>query len=83
MVGLPLNIMCSKRWAMPVAPASSLTDPTWVTQPAETVGLSWRSTISIFMPLSRKTSWTGTLASWAATAKVLKSTTVSSPATVR
>ncbi len=67
---------------MPVAPTSSLTDPTWVIQPAETVGLSWRSTIKIFIPLSRKTSWTGTLASWAVTANVLSSTSIISPATV-
>ncbi len=68
---------------MPVAPASSLTDPTWVTQPADTVGLSWRSTIKSFMPLSRKYSWTGTLASWAATGRAPSSAAIASPAIIR
>ncbi len=78
MVRLPLNIMCSKRWAMPVAPTSSLTDPTWAVHPAETVGLSCRSTINSFIPLSRNTSWTGTLASWAVAVRPPNRTTITS-----
>ena len=39
MVGVPLNIMCSKRWAMPVMPGRSLALPTCATQPAGNGGL--------------------------------------------
>ena len=31
---VPLNIMCSKKWLMPVIPGRSFTDPTLATQPA-------------------------------------------------
>ena len=39
MVGVPLNIMCSKRCAMPVMPSRSLELPTCATQPPATDGL--------------------------------------------
>ena len=58
MVRVPLNIMCSKRWLMPVMPARSLTEPTCATQPATTVGESWRSKSSQRMPLGSVSSWT-------------------------
>ena len=37
-VWVPLNIMCSKRWATPVTPGRSLTEPTLATQPQATLG---------------------------------------------
>ena len=40
---VPLNIMCSKRWLIPVIPSLSFTEPTWATQAAVTVGVSWFS----------------------------------------
>ena len=56
MVFVPLNIMCSKKWLRPVMPGRSFTEPTRATQPAATVGDSWRSKSSHFMPLPRTTS---------------------------
>jgi hypothetical protein len=51
---VPLNIMCSKKWLMPVMPGRSLTLPTFASQPAEIVfGWSWRGTRMNFIPLSR------------------------------
>src|SRR5262245_40979546 len=50
-VRVPLNIMCSKKWLMPVMPGRSLTEPTRASQPTLTVGDSWRSKSSHFMPL--------------------------------
>ena len=38
MVIVPLNIMCSKRWLMPVMPVRSLALPTFAAQPAATEG---------------------------------------------
>src|ERR1043166_9354861 len=63
MAGVPLNIMCSKRWAMPVMPGRSLELPTWATQPPAMVGSSWRSTRRTDMPLARVFWRTGTF--WA------------------
>src|ERR1043166_8905631 len=63
MGGVPLNIMCSKRWAMPVMPGRSLELPTWATQPPAMVGSSWRSTRRTDMPLARVFWRTGTF--WA------------------
>ena len=58
MVRVPLNIMCSKKWLMPVMPARSFTEPTCATQPAAMVGDSWRSKSSQRMPLGSVSSWT-------------------------
>ena len=55
---VPLNIMCSKRWLMPVIPSRSLTEPTWATQPAATVGDSCRSRRRKRMPFGSPSSWT-------------------------
>src|SRR5579872_2071089 len=63
MVSVPLNIMCSKRWAVPVMPGRSLEEPTCATQPPAMDGSSWRSTSRSFMPLARVFSTTGTF--WA------------------
>src|ERR1035441_4987154 len=60
MVGVPLNIMCSKRCAMPVMPRRSFELPTCATQPPATVGSSCRSTSSSRIPLPRFFSTTGT-----------------------
>ncbi len=57
-VFVPLNIMCSNRCEMPVMPGPSLTEPTFATQPQDTVGESWRSTISSFNPLGSSSSRT-------------------------
>ena len=35
MTRVPLNIMCSKRWLMPVMPSRSFTEPTCATQPRD------------------------------------------------
>ena len=43
MVWVPLNIMCSKKWLIPVIPGRSFAEPTWAVQPASTVGESWFS----------------------------------------
>ena len=52
MVSVPLNIMCSKKWLMPVMPGRSFTEPTLASQPAAMVlGWSWRGTRRNFMPL--------------------------------
>ena len=37
---VPLNIMCSKKWLMPVIPGRSFTEPTCAVQPAAMVGES-------------------------------------------
>ncbi len=58
MVRVPLNIMCSNRWLIPVMPSRSFTEPTWATHPADTVGESWRSKRSQRMPLGRVNSST-------------------------
>ena len=58
MVRVPLNIMCSKRWLMPVMPSRSFTEPTCATHPPTTVGESWRSNSSQRMPLGRVNSCT-------------------------
>ena len=42
-VFVPLNIMCSKKWLIPVIPGRSFTEPTWAVQPAAIVGESWFS----------------------------------------
>ena len=42
-VFVPLNIMCSKKWLIPVIPGRSLTEPTRAVQPAAMVGESWCS----------------------------------------
>ena len=39
-VFVPLNIMCSKRWAIPVMPGRSLALPTRASQPKAMVGCS-------------------------------------------
>ena len=52
MVRVPLNIMCSKRWAMPVIPGRSFTEPTLAIQPAEMLGSPRRGTMSTFSPFS-------------------------------
>ena len=39
-VFVPLNIMCSKKWLIPVIPGRSFTEPTWAVQPAAIVGES-------------------------------------------
>ncbi len=53
-VSVPLNIMCSKKWLMPVMPGRSLTEPTLATQPAAmTLGWSVRGRRRNFIPLSR------------------------------
>jgi len=53
MVLVPLNIMCSKKWLMPVMPGRSFTLPTLASQPAAIVlGWSCRGTSRNFMPLS-------------------------------
>ena len=57
-VFVPLNIMCSKKWLRPVMPGRSFAEPTRATQPAATVGVSWRSKSRNFMPLPRTTSST-------------------------
>ena len=59
-VGVPLNIMCSNKCAMPVIPGRSLALPTRATQPPEIDGASCRSTSSTLSPLERKCSFTGT-----------------------
>ena len=52
-VSVPLNIMCSKKWLMPVMPGRSFTEPTLATQPAAiTFGWSVRGRRRNFMPLS-------------------------------
>src|SRR6266850_3659928 len=61
MVGVPLNIMCSKRWAMPVIPGRSLELPTCATQPPATVGSSCRWTRRSLIPFGSVFSITGTL----------------------
>jgi hypothetical protein len=43
MTRVPLNIMCSKKWLIPVMPGLSLAEPTRATQPPDTVGESWCS----------------------------------------
>ena len=58
MMRVPLNIMCSKKWLMPVMPSRSLTEPTWATQPPTTVGESWRSKSSQRIPFGSVNSWT-------------------------
>src|SRR5436190_2978351 len=60
MVGVPLNIMCSNKWAMPVMPGFSFELPTCATQPPAMAGSSCRSTINSRMPLDRFFSTTGT-----------------------
>jgi hypothetical protein len=53
-VSVPLNIMCSKKWLMPVMPGRSFTEPTFASQPAATVfGWSWRGTSRNFIPFGR------------------------------
>ena len=37
---VPLNIMCSKKWLIPVIPGRSFTEPTRAVQKAATVGES-------------------------------------------
>ena len=67
MVRVPLNIMCSKRWLIPVIPSRSFTEPTWATQPPTTVGESWRSKSSQRIPFGSANSWTliwGFSAAW-------------------
>ncbi len=65
-VCVPLNIMCSKKWARPVIPGRSLAEPTWATQAAATVVSSGRFTSRNRMPLSSSNSSTGTAAAvWA------------------
>ncbi len=61
MTWVPLNIMCSKKWLMPVMPGRSFTEPTRATHPAATVGESWRSKSSHFMPFA---SWYSSTAIW-------------------
>ena len=58
MVWVPLNIMCSKKWLIPVIPGRSFTEPTWATHPVNTVGESWFSYSNHVIPLSRVTSST-------------------------
>jgi len=55
---VPLNIMCSKKWLIPVMPGRSFTEPTRAVHPAATVGDSCRSKSSHFIPLSSTTSVT-------------------------
>src|ERR1017187_2283607 len=76
MVGVPLNIMCSKRCAMPVIPSRSFELPTCATQPPETVGSSWRSTSSSRIPLARSFSTTGTFCAGSGSAQCRRKTTV-------
>jgi hypothetical protein len=58
MTRVPLNIMCSKRWLMPVMPSRSFTEPTWATHPPTTVGESWRSKSSQRIPFGSVNSCT-------------------------
>ncbi len=62
MVRVPLNIMCSKKWLMPVMPGRSFAEPTCATQPAETVDSSGRTTARNFMPFESSKVSTGTFA---------------------
>ena len=62
-VGVPLNIMCSKRWLMPVMPGRSFTLPTLATQPQAIVGSSFRGRRRSFIPFDSVDSWT--FSSWA------------------
>src|SRR2546428_10942039 len=59
-VWVPLNIICSNKCEMPVTPGCSFTEPTLAIHPAETFGEPLRCTSSSFIPLSSRTSWTGT-----------------------
>ena len=61
-VWVPLNIMCSKKWARPVIPGRSFAEPTWAAQAAATVVSSGRLTSRKRMPLSSSNSSTGTAA---------------------
>jgi hypothetical protein len=61
-VRLPLNIMCSKKWLMPVMPGLSFAEPTRATQPAETVASSGRTTARNFIPFESSKVSTGTFA---------------------
>ena len=47
---LPLNIMCSKKWATPVIPGRSLAEPTCATEPPMTVACAGRETTRNRMP---------------------------------
>ena len=72
MTFVPLNIMCSKKWLRPVMPGRSFTEPTRAVQPAATVGDSWRSKSSHFIPLPSTTSVTsiwGFSAAWSDVAR--------------
>ncbi len=50
--GVPLNIMCSRKCAMPVAPRASLREPTRYQTWKDTIGLRWSSSSSTRSPLS-------------------------------
>src|SRR5207245_2461439 len=51
-LGVPLNIRCSRKWAMPVAPRSSLREPTRYHTWKDTIGLRGSSSSSTRSPLS-------------------------------
>ena len=60
-VSVPLNIMCSKKWLIPVIPGRSLTLPTFATHPAlTTFGWSVRGTRRNCIPLGSVSSSTAT-----------------------
>src|SRR3990172_8368868 len=61
-VRLPLNIMCSKKWLIPVMPGLSFAEPTLATQPADTVASSGRTTARNFIPFESSKLSTGTSA---------------------
>ena len=67
-VPVPLNIMCSKKWLMPVIPGRSSTLPTFATHPAlTTLGWSVRGTRRNCIPLGSENSSTATC--WAGDAR--------------
>ena len=72
MVSVPLNIMCSKRWEIPVMPVISLAEPTRAKIAPMMVGASCLSTIRTCMPLSSQYSLASMF--WAATGMAAAST---------
>src|SRR3990172_1507363 len=65
-VGVPLNIMCSRKCASPVAPGISLREPTLYQVWTVAIGLRWSSRTRMRSPLSSTVSVTaGASAAWA------------------
>jgi hypothetical protein len=67
MTSVPLNIMCSWTWALPVMPGRSLIDPTLKYTWQTTRGTPGLGIIRIFMPLARTCSLTSRVTSAART----------------